>query len=213
MNSDKVLSKIMTLLSLGKEEVELAFARLDDGTVLESPSFDVGEPVEVVGEDDQKSPAPDGEHDLTLRDEEGNETRFQIIVSEGRITERNPIEELQAEIEEVEPLPNTTDEPEENTVEFQEEIVGEDTNELPKPDVVELEKRISKMEATIEEIKEMIAEKVEEVVEDVAEELEEEEDEDVLTGAPVEMSKQSFKRTNPNKKMSLQDKFLTKLYK
>jgi hypothetical protein len=40
MNSKSVLNKIITLLS--KEE-KMAFAELADGTVLESPTFDVGE--------------------------------------------------------------------------------------------------------------------------------------------------------------------------
>jgi len=50
MNSKTVLSKIKTMLSLEKE-VKFAFAKLADGTILESPTFDVGETVEVVSED------------------------------------------------------------------------------------------------------------------------------------------------------------------
>jgi hypothetical protein len=206
MNSDTVLSKIMTLLSVDKkEEVNLAFARLDDGTVLESPSFDVGEPVEVVGEDGEKSPAPAGEHTLTLRDEEGNEVRFIIIVEEGRITEREPAEELQAETKEVEPLPNTTDEPEANTVEFETEETEE--VEAKEEKMTELEKKLEDMTYRLEEIEKKLME------EPVEEEMEEEEDDDKLTGAPVEMSRKTFgKSTNPNKVLSTHERVLAKLY-
>jgi len=55
MNSKTVLSKIKTMLSLEKE-VKFAFAKLADGTILESPTFDVGETVEVVSEDGTKTP-------------------------------------------------------------------------------------------------------------------------------------------------------------
>ena len=205
MNSNTVLSKIMTLLSVpDKEEVNLAFARLDDGTVLESPSFDVGEPVEVVGEDGEKSPAPDGEHTLSLSDEEGNEVRFIIIVEEGRITEREPVEELQAETKEVEALPNTTDEPEANTVEFEEEETEE--VEAKEDKMMELEKKLDEMTYRLEEIEKKLME------EPVEEEMEEEEDDDKLTGAPVEMSRKSFGKANPNRVMSAHERVLAKLY-
>ena len=61
--------------SLEKEdnkEEKLTVARLADGTLVESPTFDVGETVEVISEDGTKSPAPDGEHLLELKDGSGN---------------------------------------------------------------------------------------------------------------------------------------------
>ena len=92
MNATQVLKKIMTTLSLAKEEVLFAYAKLADGTILESPTFDVGEMVEVVSEDG-KSPAPAGEHELILRDSEGKEERIKIMVdAEGKITERENVE-------------------------------------------------------------------------------------------------------------------------
>ena len=62
MNSKTVLNKIMSLLS--KTEVELTYAKLADGTIVESATFDVGEDLFVVSEDGTKSPAPNGFHDL-----------------------------------------------------------------------------------------------------------------------------------------------------
>ena len=43
MNATLVLKKILQNLALVKEEVELTYAKLADGTILESPTFDVGE--------------------------------------------------------------------------------------------------------------------------------------------------------------------------
>jgi len=42
MNSKTVLNKIMQMLSLN-EEVQLTYAKLADGTIVESATFDVGE--------------------------------------------------------------------------------------------------------------------------------------------------------------------------
>lgn len=90
MNSKSVLNKIMTLLSA--KEVELTYAKLADGTIVESPTFDVGEPLEIVSEDGTKSPAPDGEHELALKDESGNENIIKVITKDGKIVERENVE-------------------------------------------------------------------------------------------------------------------------
>lgn len=55
MNAKQVLNKIITLLA--KDEVELTYAKLADGTIVESATFDVGEDLFVVSEDGTKSPA------------------------------------------------------------------------------------------------------------------------------------------------------------
>lgn len=94
MNSKSVLSKIVALLS--REEAKMTYARLGDGTIVESPTFDVGEPIEVVTEDG-KSPAPDGEHSLTLNDTEGDEVNIRVITKDGIIVERENVEELEDE--------------------------------------------------------------------------------------------------------------------
>jgi len=102
MNSNTVLGKIMTLLSLEREdnkEEKLTVAKLADGTLVESPTFDVGESVEVIHEDGTKTPAPDGEHLLELRDESGNINRIKIFTEDGIIKERENVE-IEAESEE-----------------------------------------------------------------------------------------------------------------
>lgn len=101
MNAKKVLSKILTLLS--SDEVELTYAKLADGTIVESPTFDVGEDLFVVSEDGTKTPAPDGEHELALKDSEGNEVLIKAITKDGKIVERENVE-LAAADEDVVPV-------------------------------------------------------------------------------------------------------------
>ena len=116
MNAKQVLNKIMTLLS--KDEVELTYARLKDGTIVESATFDVGEDLFVVSEDGTKTPAPDGEHELALKDESGEETLIKVITKDGKIVERENVElELaDAETVEVKDLPQTNIEEKANEV-------------------------------------------------------------------------------------------------
>ena len=195
MNAKNVLDKIVTLLT--KQEVKMAYAKLADGTVVESPSFDVEQPLEVVTEEG-KMPAPDGEHELVLEDEAGNEILIKVKTVDGMITERenvditdvieDAVEELAEEEVEVKPL-------------------TEDDDMLTKLSyrIEELEKRIAKME---------LPKMDEEVVDkdaDIVDLEEEEEDLPKLTGAPIEkMSKVSVGKGNQRNSQST---FLSKLYK
>ncbi len=104
MNAKQVLNKIMTLLT--KDEVELTYAKLADGTIVESPTFDVGEDLMVIGEDGTKTPAPDGFHDLKLEGEEGEEVYIKVKSEGGKIVERENVE-MKLETEEVKDLPQT----------------------------------------------------------------------------------------------------------
>lgn len=206
MNSKNVLNKIISLLSSDEvKEVNLTFAELADGTVLESPSFDVGESVEVVAEDGSKSPAPNGEHELMLRDEEGNETRFKIFVEDGTITERENVE-LEDEVEEVEKLPET-EMTSETELSDEEEIKEEaDVKEVSLEDV---QKVVEEMSYRIEELEKKIASMEEHGEEEVK--VEEEVEMSAVTplnGAPT-TSKPLF---NTRKTNSAQSAFLAKLY-
>ena len=181
----------------------MAFAELADGTVLESATFDVGEEVFVVGEDGSKTPAPDGEHELRLRDTEGEETRFKIFVEDGKITERENIE-LEEETEEVETLPET------------ELSDAEEIKEEADVDVVSLEevnKVVEEMSYRIDELEKKIAEmeehgKEDEDMEEEIEVKEEIEMSSVLNGAP----KATKPITNTRRTASPQAAFLKKLY-
>ena len=72
-------------------------AMLKDGTVIKSPTFDVGEDVFVVSADGEETPAPDGEHEITLKDESGEENLIKIITKDGKITERMNVEMKKSE--------------------------------------------------------------------------------------------------------------------
>jgi len=67
-------------------------AALKDGTIVKSNTFDVGEEVKVVSPDGKESPAPDGEHELSLKDSEGKEVLIKIITKDGKIVERENVE-------------------------------------------------------------------------------------------------------------------------
>ena len=200
MNSKNVLNKIISLLSAEeKQEVKLTFAELADGTVLESPTFDVGESVEVVAEDGSKSPAPNGEHELVLRDEEGNESRFKIFVEDGKITERENVE-LEEETEEVEKLPETELS---DAEEIKEEV---DVKEVSLEDV---QKVVEEMSYRIEELEKKIA-SMEEMPE---EEVKVEEEVEMSAVAPLNGAPTTQKPLfNTRKTNSAQAAFLAKLY-
>jgi hypothetical protein len=223
MNSKQVLDRIVSMLSITKkeEEVEMTYARLADGTIVESPTFDVGEPVEVVSEDGTKTPAPDGTHELVLRDTEGNEVPFKVITKDGVITER---ENIEMEMEPVKPIPSATMEPKENEVkELAEELpTGDGIEGTPQPmpgeegSPFDMKKMYEDMAYRIEEMEKRIA-KMEEVKEEVEVEVEEEEMEDLpkLDGAPIEEAARfsSMKPKNKLKESNPQGSFLEKLYK
>ena len=211
MNSNLVLDKIITLLSLDKKaEVKMTYAELADGTVVESDTFDVGEAVEVVAEDGSKTPAPDGEHELFLKDEEGNEVRIRIIVKDGVIVERENVEELEdgekKEEEAVEMEAETTEE-----VEMAEEEIVSETEEGEDEVTINLEdvaKTVEEMSYRIEELEKKLAE----MQVDEEEVMEEEEELPKLDGAPVMASKVSQPKTNAAKIKDRQSAFLSKLY-
>jgi hypothetical protein len=235
MNSKQVLDRIVSMLSLTKkEEVEMTYARLADGTIVESPTFDVGEKVEVISEDGIKTLAPDGEHELVLKDTEGNEVPFKVITKDGVITER---ENIEMETEEAKPIPSATMEPEANKVADPKSPASNDkglkpssmlAEELPSGDGIEeeaeplpgeegspfdMKKMYEDMAYRIEEMEKRIAkmEAIEEVSE--TEEVMEEDKTPKLDGAPIEEQKFSAsKPKNKNKEENLQGSFLSKLY-
>jgi hypothetical protein len=232
MNSKSVLSKIMTLLSL---EVQFTDAQTKDGTILQSPTFDVGEGVEVVAEDGAKTPAPDGEHEIALKDSEGNEVIIKIITKDGKIVERENVElvdeevvDKEAEIEDedevamadastekVEPLPNTTDEDKANEIT---EAEAEDPMMKLAYRIDEMEKIISKMKEKMESA--YPEEGMPEVSSlDPTQLAAEEEEEELpkLDGAPLETKLSEQHLHTPNnygkKTGSPQGTFLSKLYR
>ena len=108
-------------------KVEMATMKLANGVVLEAESFEAGENVFLIGEEDEKVAAPVGEHEL----EDG---RILVIEEEGVIAE---IREASAE---------------EEVVEEESEVAEEMAEEEEMAYVTKEE-----FEAAVSEIKEMIA--------------------------------------------------------
>jgi hypothetical protein len=236
MNAKQVLNKIITLLN--KDEVRLTYARLKDGTIVESPTFDVGEGLEIVSEDGTKTPAPDGTHELALKDSEGNETLIKVITKDGKIEERENVELADADAEtiKVEDLPQADGAKAVEDIQMAEttEEVGPlpstgdgmpaDTEDNPsieielKDMVAKLAYRIEEMEKKMEEMGKM---KMEEEVVDKEADIKEEDDISMeelpkLDGAPIETKMASIELNKKNygkKTMNSQDSFLSKLYK
>ena len=226
MNAKNVLNKIIAALSADKP-VEMTYAKLADGTILESPTFDVGELAEVVSEDGTKSPAPEGEHEVILRDSEGNDVRIKIMVdAEGKITERENVELADAaKDEEVKKLP-------EDMASIAGEDIGgedEDAGDLPVESIPEdmeqkysdLAYRISEMEKKISKMEEIGKAKEDEIEGKPADDKKEadvkmEEELPKLDGAPIEENPsktQNIKMSKKDKVVNSQSNFLSKLYK
>ena len=90
MNTNQILNKVRTLLGM---EVVLETMKLDDNiTVIEAESFEAGNEVVVVTEDEQKIPLPVGSYNL----EDG---RVLVVTEEGIIAEVKEKEEEAPEVE------------------------------------------------------------------------------------------------------------------
>jgi hypothetical protein len=156
MNSKTVLSKILGLLS--KDEVEMTYAKLADGTIVESATFDVGEDLFVVSEDGTKSPAPNGFHDLMLKDTEGNETLLKVKSEDGKIVERENVEMADAEMVKTQDIPAVGNEDKENVMpDLKGQVtsgtlkMAEETDEvMPLPEDTEAEDEAGDDEGEIE---------------------------------------------------------------
>ena len=237
MNARQVLDKIVKTLSLSKEEVLFTYAKLADGTIVESPTFDVGEAVEVVTEEG-KTPAPDGEHELALKDSEGNEVLIKVMTKDGIITERENVElpasEEAKKVEEMESIAG-------GDMGDDEEVSTEETaNPIPEDEdmkkygnmkkvmedmayrIEELEKKMQSMMEVKEEGGDADKVKTEPLPGDKAEKMaavepdEEEEELPKLDGAPIDENAPNKTGIKMNKKGAMvnpQNSFLSKLYK
>jgi hypothetical protein len=229
MNAKQVLNKIIATISLSKEEVVLAYAKLADGTILESPTFDVGEGVSVVSEDGTKTAAPNGEHEIVLKDSEGNEVRIKVTTEEGKIVDRadvgdEPTEQKSEEVP-VEELPESKV-PKEKSV-YAESIAGEDiggestdeADETAEPITEDMGKVMEKLQYRIDEMEKKIQSMQDKMYPKEEEDVQmsdEEEELPKLNGAPLEENplakptKNKFSRKVP---ASSQNSFLSRLYK
>lgn len=179
MNLTEVFKKIEMALTPSEDvapevqeevKVEMATMKLANGIVVEAESFEAGQNVFLIGEDDEKVAAPVGEHEL----EDG---KILVIEEEGVIKE---IKEATEEVVEEEP------------------VAEEESTEMAEEEMAYVSKE--EFTAAIDEIKEMIAammpkeeQSAEEVVEEVVEEKVEMSEVPAakkVTAAPVEKKPQ-----------------------
>ena len=143
MKATEIFQKFFAELSaVETSEVELAQAKLDNGTVLEAESFEAGQPIFIVSEEDRIA-VPVGEYQM----EDG---RILVVAEEGVIGE---IKEAAAEVEE---------EPE---VEVEVEAAAEPTMEDKIKEMVM--PLIEEMKAELSAIKEEMAKKKQEMSSDM----------------------------------------------
>ena len=235
MNAKKVLNKIVEFLSAN--EVELTYAKLADGTIVESATFDVGEDLFVVSEDGTKTPAPDGMHDLMLKDTEGNETMLKVKSEAGKIVERENVEMSDEKVKDIpqagtytkdDEVADVPGQIEKGTLEAAEETeevmpITEDATKEDKPEMdlgkmmEDMAYRIEEMEKKMMKMEETMMPPVDETVTEEVAMATEEEELPKLDGAPTEEAMKfstDSNRKNYGKKVSdSQSNFLSKLYK
>jgi hypothetical protein len=144
MKATEIFQKFFAELSaVETSEVELAQAKLDNGTVLEAESFEAGQPIFIVSEEDRIA-VPVGEYEM----EDG---RILVVAEEGVIGE---IKEATAEVEEEAP-----------SVEIEVEAAAEPTMEDKIKEVVM--PILEEMRAELSAMKEEMAKKKQEMSSDM----------------------------------------------
>ena len=191
MKATEILSKIKTYLGEDTadivndieqtQEVELAQAKLDNGTVLEAEAFESGNEVFIVS-DDEKVAVPVGEYLM----EDG-----QILV----VSEEGLIGEIKSE----------EAKEEEEEVEASEEIEEVEAEYATKEELAEVKSMLEEIKAMIDKKEEMS-----EVEEQVKEELSETPASEPITHNPEPKQKVNLKYSQ-NRKQSTFDKVMNKI--
>lgn len=196
MKATEILSKIKTYLGEDTADivenieqsqvVELAQAKLENGTVLEAEAFESGKEIFILT-DDEKVAVPVGEYQM----EDG---QILVVEEEGLIAE---IKEAEAK--------------EEEEVEASEEVSEETELEEVEAEYATKEE-LAEVRSLVEEIKQMIEKKEEmsEVEEQVKEELSETPATEAITHNPEPKQKVSLKYAQ-NRKQSTFDKVMSKI--
>ena len=197
MKATEILSKIKTYLGEDTADivenieqsqvVELAQAKLDNGTVLEAEAFEAGNEIFILT-DDEKVAVPVGEYQM----EDG---QILVVEEEGLIAE---IKKAEAK--------------EEEEVEASEEQVEEQLEEEEVEAKYATKEELAEVKSLVEEIKAMIDKKEEmsEVEEQVKEELSETPAAEAITHNPEPQQKVNLKFAK-NRKLSTLDKVMSKI--
>ena len=187
MKSNEVLNQIKTVLGidLEKKEIKLESLKLENGTVVEAESFEAGNDIFIVTED-EKVALPVGEYML-------EDSRLLVVEEEGKIAD---VREVSDEV------------PQEET----EDLVEEDlAKEADVADWQGMEVRIKNLEDAIADLKadKMEASKVEE---EVKEKLSAEPATKPIKHNPEGESRKQIKmHISPNRVMSTKDRIFQKI--
>ena len=190
----EAINTIKTFLGMEKE-VKLAQEVLEDGAVLEADSFEAGQAVSIVNEDERIS-LPVGEYELP-------EDRILVVQEEGIIAEikTKEVEEEAPEMEQVkEEAPMMSEEPAKEIKKTVESIV----KETFFSEIEELKKENEELKAKLTELS-----KVEEVKEEVVE-LKEEEPKPIQHNPENKVEREVVKFGKKNDRLS---QILNKVYK
>tara|TARA_R110002124_G_scaffold52068_2_gene150164 strand:+ start:71 stop:652 length:582 start_codon:yes stop_codon:yes gene_type:complete len=189
MKSNEVLNQIKTVLGievdLEKKEIKLESLKLENGTVVEAESFEEGNDIFIMTED-EKVALPVGEYML-------EDSRLLVVEEEGKIAD---VREVSDEV------------PQEETEDLVEEDLAE---EADVADWQGMEVRIKNLEDAIADLKadKMEASKVEE---EVKEKLSAEPATKPIKHNPEgESSKQIKMHISPNRVMSTKDRIFQKI--
>ena len=195
MKATEILSKIKTYLGEDTADivenieqsqvVELAQAKLENGTVLEAEAFESGKEIFILT-DDEKVAVPVGEYQM----EDG---QILVVSEEGIIGEIKSAEQEEEEVE-------------------ASEEVSEDTELEEVEAEYATKEELAEVKSLVEEIKAMIEKKEEmsEVEEQVKEELSETPATEAITHNPEPKQKISLKYSQ-NRKQSTFDKVMSKI--
>ena len=196
MKATEILSKAKELLSIETEveEVKLAQATLENGTIIEAETMAAGQEVFIIT-DDEKVALPVGEYTL----EDG---QMLVVEEEGIIASIGAAEEPAEEPAQEEPA--------------QEELQEEEMKYATKEELSEIRQMVEEIKAMIKDKEEMSAEKsvdevVEEIVEEVKEELSAEEPVEKVTHNPEVQEKQELFLYSQKRRMSTFDRVLQKI--
>ena len=193
MKSNEVLNQIKTVLGidLEKKEIKLESLKLENGTVVEAESFEEGNDIFIMTED-EKVALPVGEYML-------EDSRLLVVEEEGKIADVREVSDEVPQKEETEDL-------------VEEDLTEESLEE--EADVADwqgMEKRIKNLEDAIADLKadKMEASKVEKEVE---EKLSAEPAAKPIKHNPEgESSKQIKMHISPNRAMSTRDRVFQKI--
>ena len=197
----EAINTIKTFLGMEKE-VKLAQEVLEDGAVLEADSFEAGQNVSIVNEDERIA-LPVGEYELP-------EDRILVVQEEGIIAEikTKEVEEVEEEAPEMEQVkeeaPMMSEEPAKEIKKTVESIV----KETFFSEIEELKKENEELKAKLTELS-----KVEEVKEEVKEEvveLKEEEPKPIQHNPENKVEREAVKFGKKNDRLS---QILNKVYK